>query len=137
MRREHRGISRPGVDLSEVDLFRALEAAENEGALWTLRDSEDLNANLLRFEAGGGVETHANEEVDVLFVGVGGSAKVSVDGEDRSLRAGTAVFVPKGSRRSVTAGPEGVSYLSVHRRRGRLGIGPGPRREDADENGGS
>lgn len=137
MRREHRGLSRPGVDLSEVDLLHALEAAENEGAVWTLRGSEDLNANLVRFEAGGGVETHVNEEVDVLLVGVGGSASVNVEGEDYKLRAGTAVFAPKGSRRSVTIGPEGLSYLSVHRRRGRPGIGSRPRREDAEENGGS
>lgn len=118
-----------------ADLLRALEEAENEGAVWTLRGSEDLNANLIRFETGGGVEYYVNEEVDVLFFGVSGSATVKISSEDHDLRAGTAVFVPKGSPRSVTAGPEGVSYLSVHRRRGRPGIGSRPRRDEAEKGG--
>lgn len=123
--------------MSETDLFRELREAENEGTVWTLPGSEDLNANLVRFEAGGRVEAHVNGEVDVLFVGADGSATVSVDGEEHSLKAGTAVFVPKGSRRSVAAGPEGVSYLSVHRRRGRPRINSRPRRDNAEEDGGS
>jgi len=120
--------------VSRVDLPGALVEAEGEGTVWTLRGSEDLNANLIRFDAGGGVGGHVNEEVDVLFVGVEGRGTVSVEGEEHDLAAGTAVFAPKGTRRSVTAGPAGAAYLSVHRRRGgpRIGRGPG-----TDERGGS
>jgi quercetin dioxygenase-like cupin family protein len=44
--------------------------------IWTLPESNDLNANLVRFEAGGGVGEHINDEVDVIFVGVSGTGSV-------------------------------------------------------------
>jgi hypothetical protein len=45
----------------------------------------ELNTNLVRFSAGGGVDEHINEEVDMLFVGVTGSGVVEVDGHKHSL----------------------------------------------------
>ncbi len=91
--------------------------------IWALEESGDLNANLVRFDAGGGVEEHVNDEVDVLFVGVAGSGTVRVEGEEHALSAGTLVFVPKGVRRSTRASPDGFAYLTVHRRRSPLRIG--------------
>ena len=88
------------------------------GVVWTLEASEDLNANLVRFGPGRGVGEHANDEVDVLLLGVSGSGTVVVDGEEHVLRSGRLVFVPKGSRRSVRDASEGFAYLTVHRRRG-------------------
>ncbi|MEW6636274.1 MAG: cupin domain-containing protein, partial [Actinomycetota bacterium] len=90
------------------------------GVIWTLDGSLDLNANLVRFGAGGGVAEHTNDEVDVLFVGVAGSGVVVVEGEEMPLRPGGLVFAPKGARRSTRAASEGLSYLTVHRRRGPL-----------------
>ena len=98
--------------------------AGGEGVVWALRAGEDLNANLVRFGAGRGVEEHVNDEVDVIFVGVSGSGFVEVEGEEHALEAGKLVFVPRGSRRSTCAGPEDFSYLTVHRRRGLIRIGP-------------
>jgi quercetin dioxygenase-like cupin family protein len=91
--------------------------------IWALEESGDLNANLVRFDAGGGVEEHVNDEVDVLFVGVAGSGTVRVDAEEHALSAGTLVFVPRGARRSTGASSDGFAYLTVHRRRGPLRIG--------------
>ena len=91
--------------------------------IWTLDESGDLNANLVRFDVGGGVEEHVNDEVDVLFVGAAGSGTVRVDGEEHALSAGTLVFVPRGARRSTGATSDGFAYLTVHRRRGPLRIG--------------
>jgi len=91
--------------------------------IWALEESGELNANLVRFDAGGGVEEHVNDEVDVLFVGVAGWGTVRVDGEGHALSAGTLVFVPKGARRSTGASSDGFAYLTVHRRRGPLRIG--------------
>lgn len=91
--------------------------------IWALEESSDLNANLVRFDARGGVEEHVNDEVDVLFVGVAGSGAVRVDGEEHALSAGTLVFVPRGARRSTGASSDGFAYLTVHRRRGPLRIG--------------
>lgn len=107
------------MDLRET----AGSAAGREGVAWTLHESDDLNANLVRFEAGGGVGEHVNAEVDVLILGVSGSGLVNVDGEEHSLSSGVMVFVPRGARRSTRATSEGLAYLSVHRRRGPLRIG--------------
>ena len=88
-----------------------------------LEGGGDLSANLVRFDAGGGVGKHVTEEVDVLFVGVAGSGFARVSGEKHPLSAGTLVFVPKGAERSTVALSDDFAYLTVHRRRGPLKIG--------------
>jgi quercetin dioxygenase-like cupin family protein len=95
----------------------AAAAGGRAGVVWKLEGSRDLNANLVRFDAGGGVGEHVNEELDVVFVGVAGSGLVRVDGEEHPLSAGTLVFVPKGAKRSTVALSEGFTYLTFHRRR--------------------
>ena len=105
--------------LSEV----AGAATGREGVVWTLEGSGDLNANLVRFEAGRGVGEHVNDEVDVLIVGVSGSGLVGVDGEEHPVSNGVMIFVPRGARRYTWAVSEDFAYLSVHRRRGPLRIG--------------
>ena len=106
-----------------VDLHKILPPGRGTGVLWTLEGSEDLNANLVRFPVGEGVGEHVNGEVDVLVVGVSGAGHVAVDGSGYALRAGTVVFVPKGSRRSTRSESADFAYLTVHRRRGPLRIG--------------
>ncbi len=107
-----------GVELREV----IAEAGEQTGTIWALRRGEDLNANLVRFPAGRGVEEHVNEEVEVLFVGVSGSGVVTVDGNEHVLSSGMLVFVPRGARRSTLSASGDFAYLSVHRKRGALRI---------------
>ena len=107
------------VNLSEI----AGSAAGKEGTVWTLEGGTDLNANLVRFGAGGGVGEHVNDEVDVLIVGVSGSGLVGVDGEEHPVANGRMVFVPRGARRYTRAVSGELVYLSVHRRRGPLRIG--------------
>jgi quercetin dioxygenase-like cupin family protein len=107
------------MDLNEL----AAAASGRAGAIWTLEGSGDLNANLVRFDAGDGVGEHVNEEVDVVFVGVAGSGSVRVDGEERRLSAGTLVFVPRGAGRSTRALSDGFAYLTVHRKRGKIQLG--------------
>jgi quercetin dioxygenase-like cupin family protein len=107
-----------------TDLNRlAAASGGREGAIWTLDESGDLNANLVRFDARGGVGEHVNEELDVVLVGVAGSGFARVSGEEHPLSAGKLVFVPKGAERSTVALSDGFAYLTVHRRRGPLGIG--------------
>ena len=107
------------MDLNEL----VASAGDRVGVIWALEGSDDLNANLVRFDAGGGVGEHVNEEVDVLFVGVAGSGSVRVSGEEHPLGAGKLVFVPRGTQRSTSALSDGFAYLTVHRRRGPLRIG--------------
>lgn len=112
-----------------ADLARLL-AGGGEGAIWTLDGSEDLNANLVRFESGKAevVGEHVNDEVDVLFVGLSGAGIVTADGEPHPLEVGRVVLAPKGSRRSVTSETNSLAYLTVHRRRGPVAVGGKPRR---------
>jgi quercetin dioxygenase-like cupin family protein len=107
------------TDLSEL----AAAAGGRAGVIWALERSGDLNANLVRFDAGRGIKEHVNDEVDVLIVGVAGSGFVRVDGEDHVLSVGTLVFVPRGARRSTGASSDGLAYLTVHRQRVPFRIG--------------
>jgi quercetin dioxygenase-like cupin family protein len=112
-----------------VDLKEISDGARGHGGtVWTLEGSEDLNANLVRFPSGGGVEGHVNEEVDVMMVGIDGHGKVTVDEREHHLSAGGLVFVPKGARRSVRGESDGFAYLSIHRRRGPIKLGGAGRR---------
>ena len=104
-------------------LNELIAAAGGRGVIWSLEYSADLNANLVRFDSGGGVSEHVNDEVDVLFVGVAGAGSVRVEEEEHVLSAGTLVFAPRGTRRSTGALSDGFAYLTVHRRRGPLRIG--------------
>ena len=89
------------------------------GPVWGA-ESADLNATLLEWPAGEGPSEHVNESLDVLYVVVAGSATLTVDGAPRDLEPGDATIVDKGARRALVAGPEGVRYLTSHKRRGGL-----------------
>jgi quercetin dioxygenase-like cupin family protein len=67
---------------------------------------------------------HVNAERDVVVVVVSGSLELELDGERRRVAAGEVAVVEKGHRRRLTAGPEGVRYVTVHRRRPGLTIAP-------------
>ena len=107
-----------------VDLDRV--PVTGDGVQWSLGPSRDLNANLVHLEPGHGIGEHVNDEVDVLVVVVSGSGTAHVDGDDVGLRQHVVAHLPRGVRRRIDAGPEGLSYLTVHRRRGPLGIGHHP-----------
>jgi len=83
-------------------------------------ESADLNATLLEWPAGEGPAEHVNEQLDVLYVVIAGSATLTVEGESRELGAGEATIVDKGARRALVAGLDGVRYLTAHVRRGGL-----------------
>lgn len=106
-----------------VDLF----APRGRGPLWGT-ETEDLNATVLAWDVGDGSPEHVNEERDVLILVLAGSARITIDGVAHEVRSGEAVCVDKGKTRQIVAGPEGVRYLSVHRRRGRLQIASAPDR---------
>jgi quercetin dioxygenase-like cupin family protein len=92
------------------------------GPLWGL-ESEELNATLLEWGPGEGPPAETvNRERDVLVFVHEGSLTLTLEGVERELRAGKAVVVEKGRRRRIVAGPEGVRYLTAHRRRGGLQI---------------
>ncbi len=102
---------------------KATQAGNSAGTIWKLTESEDLNANLVRFSVGSGIEEHLNDEVDVMILGISGEGKVVIEGKDHALSTGTLVFVPKGARRSILSTSERFAYLSVHRKRRGVRIG--------------
>ena len=115
---EHAQSTLP-VNLAALVAF----AAGREGTIWSIEASPDLNVNLVRFGVGRGVGDHANDEVDVVFVGVSGTGVVEVDGCEHALEAEKLVFVPKGARCSTRGASEEFAYLTIHGRRGPLRIG--------------
>lgn len=95
-----------------------------DGVHWTLASSEDLNANLVHLDPDHEIGAHVNDAVDVLVVVLAGDGTVEVDGAILDLAAGVTAHLPRGSRRTIRSASDGMSYLTVHRRRGGLGIGP-------------
>ena len=63
-----------------------------------------------------------NAERDVALVVLEGAGLLVVGGEEHALTAGALAIVPRGASRSIVAGPEGLRCLTVHRRRGGLGV---------------
>ncbi len=98
------------------------EATGSGGAVWSLPHGGDLDANLVRLDPGGGVGEHVNNELDVLIVALSGSGKVVIDGNVSSLGPNHLALIPQGTSRSIVAGDSGITYVSVHRRRGPLAI---------------
>jgi quercetin dioxygenase-like cupin family protein len=89
------------------------------GPLWGMQ-SEELNATLLSWPPGHEIAGHRNDECEVMLVVLAGCARVQVDGCEHRVSAGQLLLIPRGCVRSVVAGPDGVRYLSTHRRRGPL-----------------
>jgi len=96
------------------------------GPVWGAA-SDDLNATTLVWPPGEGPPEHVNESRDVLYVVIEGMASLTLDGVQHALGAGDALIVDKGVRRGLAAGPQGVRYVTAHRRRGGLQIAPAPR----------
>ncbi|WP_275466694.1 cupin domain-containing protein [Streptomyces noursei] len=93
------------------------------GALWRLAEAgRQLDANLVRLPPEGRVEEHVEPDLDVLLYVVSGDGVVDTAQERRPLTEGGVLWLPRGSRRSLTAGRGGLAYLTVHRRRPGLQI---------------
>jgi len=123
-----------------ADLAGGTGPGPADGVHWALGQPSDLNANLVRLGPSGEIGEHTNREVDVVVVTVAGGGRLRIDDEDIDLRPQVLVHVPKGARRRIEAGPHGLAYLTVHRRRGLLTIGPrrgtGEAARAGDEEGG-
>ncbi|CAL9657264.1 hypothetical protein SUDANB145_06828 [Streptomyces sp. enrichment culture] len=98
------------------------------GALWKLAESgRQLDANVVRLPPGARVAPHTEPDLDVLLLMLGGDGTLVCADGPRPLCAGALTWLPHGATRGVEAGAEGMTYLTVHRRR------PGMRIQSADE----
>jgi quercetin dioxygenase-like cupin family protein len=91
------------------------------GPVWGT-ESEELNATILEWAAGEGPPEHVNAERDVALVVLAGGGELVLDGAAQPLAAGEVTVIPKGTRRRIAAGPDGIRYATVHRRRPGLQI---------------
>ncbi|WP_019873286.1 cupin domain-containing protein [Sporichthya polymorpha] len=104
---------------------RRLEPTVTAGAAWKLQESRrDLDSNVIVLPPGGGIDAHDGPPLDVLVHVLAGSGELGTDGEPVALEPGALVWLPRGSRRQFTAGPEGLRYLTVHQRRQALTLEP-------------
>ncbi|WP_228561669.1 hypothetical protein [Catenulispora rubra] len=88
------------------------------GVLWKMTESgRQLDANLVHLPPDRRVGVHAEPALDVLLLVVaGGGILEGIDGP-RTLTPGLLLWLPHGCSRSLAAGEDGLSYLTVHQRR--------------------
>ncbi|MFF2412500.1 cupin domain-containing protein [Streptomyces sp. NPDC058092] len=112
--------------LAVLDELLTAAAHDDRGALWQLAEQgRELDANLVRLPPGAEVGEHQEDVLDVLLVVIAGSGRVVAGGGDvLNLTPTTVVWLPRTSRRALVAGPEGLAYVTVHRRRPGLSIKP-------------
>lgn len=101
------------IDLSEI----LLEGPD--GVVWGL-DSPQLNANLVKLDAGREMPEHSSDEVDVLIVVQSGDGAIIIDGIEHAVKSQSIVLIPRGCRRSIRANRR-LIYFSIHTRRGAFG----------------
>ncbi|GHE73134.1 hypothetical protein GCM10014715_29300 [Streptomyces spiralis] len=88
------------------------------GVLWKLAESgRQLDANLIRLPAGERIGTHTEPDLDVLVLVVTGEGVMDTPEGELPLTEGGLLWLPHGSTRGITAGPRGLAYVTVHRRR--------------------
>lgn len=103
-------------------------AAQAAGVRWKLAEpARQLDANVVHLPPGRQVDTHTEPDLDVLFLVVAGQGSLGAHEHTERLAEGTMCWLPRGSTRSLRAGPDGMSYLTVHTRRPGMTIkGPPP-----------
>jgi quercetin dioxygenase-like cupin family protein len=119
--------------LADLDWCLAQARPEQSGALWRLEEpARQLDANLVRLPASAAVAAHSEPDVDVLLMVVDGGGTLETGGEVLDLAPHSLIWLPRGSRRAIGAGPTGLAYLTAHRARPgmavRLPRDPGVRR---------
>ncbi len=80
---------------------------------------------MVRLPPAGRVEAHTEPDLDVLLLVLGGDGTLTdAAGERRPLGEGGLLWLPHGCERGIDAGPRGLTYLTVHRRRPGMRIRP-------------
>ena len=110
-----------------INTSRAARSAPPEaaGAVWRLTvEQRDLDANVIALPAGERIERHFGPDLDVVLHVIRGSGQLIMEAGVLQLQPGDLVWLPRRSERQITAGSDGLHYLTVHRRRQSLGLEP-------------
>jgi uncharacterized protein (DUF2249 family) len=93
-------------------------APDATGAVWKLQMRQrDLDANIIRLQPDTSIEAHAGPGLDVLLTVLDGTGQLTTELGTLKLHPGALVWLPRRSWRQFNAGPDGLSYLTVHQRR--------------------
>jgi uncharacterized protein (DUF2249 family)/quercetin dioxygenase-like cupin family protein len=115
----------PRILVDTGDLAGDAAEPDASGAVWKLamRD-RDLDANVVALPPGGLIEAHVGPDLDVLVHILAGSGRLTTESGTIDLGPGALAWLPRRSRRGFSAGPGGLRYLTVHRRRQALVLEP-------------
>jgi uncharacterized protein (DUF2249 family) len=119
--------------LTDADLPRVLgdtramasgaQPGDAAGAVWRLEIGQrHLDANIIYLQPDRQIETHAGPDLDVLIHVLDGTGHLTTETGSATLHTGALVWLPRRSQRSITAGPTGLRYLTVHPRRPALSV---------------
>ncbi|NWF29323.1 cupin domain-containing protein [Streptomyces sp. PKU-EA00015] len=112
-----------GVLATMQDLLAVPEG--RGGAVWRLDPAaRQLDANVIRVLPGDSVARHVEPDLDVLLCVLAGSGELTVGDEAQRLGPGCVAWLPHGTERALAAGPDGLVYVTAHRRRPGLSIRP-------------
>jgi uncharacterized protein (DUF2249 family)/quercetin dioxygenase-like cupin family protein len=115
----------PRVLCNAYAVDRGEAIGDAAGAVWKLEMHErHLDANIIRLQAGARIEAHLGADLDVLLFVVAGGGELTISTGSVPLDPGDVAWLPRRSERSFHAGPDGLSYLTVHPRRPALHIAP-------------
>ncbi|MFI6284966.1 cupin domain-containing protein [Streptomyces sp. NPDC051018] len=108
-------------------LARAADAAavpdDRGGAVWRLAEpGRQLDANIIRMRPGARIDSHVENDLDVLLCVLDGSGELESDAGPQHLEPGAVAWFPRGARRALAAGPDGLVCLTSHPRRPGLSI---------------
>ena len=112
------GTPLPRVLVDTTTVTADAAAVDVTGAVWKLQVRErDLDSNIIALPPGGTIDAHAGPDLDVLVHVLAGAGRLTTELGTVELTEGALLWLPRRSRRSFTAGPEGLRYLTVHQRR--------------------
>lgn len=115
--------------MAVLDDLLASAGPGERGALWHLAEQgRELDANVVHLPPGAGVGEHQEDALDVLLVVLAGGGGLRTGaGDTLELAPTKVIWLPRTSRRALEAGPAGLTYLTVHRRRPGLTVKPAVR----------
>ena len=117
--------SLPRVLADTRQLAAESEAPDAAGAVWKLgMRQRDLDSNVIRLQPDATIGSHVGPDLDVIVLVLSGDGQVGTELGPVNLHAGALAWLPRRSRRQIIAGPQGLTYLTVHQRRQALPLGP-------------
>ncbi|HEY8473154.1 MAG TPA: DUF2249 domain-containing protein [Natronosporangium sp.] len=108
----------PRILANTAELAAGAGEADVTGAVWKLQLGErDLDANVIALPPGESIAAHDGPDLDVLVHVLAGAGRLTTERGVLDLEPGALVWLPRRARRQIDAGPAGLRYLTVHRRR--------------------